>query len=102
MAINKNVRVGRHTNVTTIQFGTGDILISQGYEPDSKNKVLTFGQHVKKPQEYWHKDVPTGGDTDGLENPVIFYFDNVDSVDTVIRALEKIKISLQSDPEQIK
>lgn len=97
MPIEKNLKVGIHEDVTVIRFGTGDILISEGYEPDTNYKVLTFGQDVPKPKEDWHKDVPIGGDTDGLKSPVILYFDNIDSVDTVIRALKKIKNNLLSD-----
>lgn len=96
MPIKKNVKIGRHENVTIIEFGTGDIAVSNGRSgEDEKVKVVSFGQHTPKPVEDYQKDIPNPtGDTDGIDDPVIFYFSRPESVDTVIRALEKVKQEL--------
>lgn len=99
MPITKDAKVGKNT-VTLLQFGTGDILISSGYDhEDTRIKVMALSQHTPKPIEDWDKDIDIADEngersTDALINPVLLYFDSVKSVDNVIHRLELVKADL--------
>lgn len=99
MPIFKNVKKGEHDNITIVQFGTGDIEISNGFEQDNPEiKVLALGQSKPRPIEAYNDEVPTkDGTTDGLDNPVLLQFSNTESIDVIIDRLNRIKKDLQND-----
>lgn len=95
MGIKKNVTVGKHTDVTLLTFGTGDILVSSGRYKENNIKVLTFAQDVEKPIEDWNPpDDDIEHSTDEYENIVVLEFDKVESVDVIIRKLWKVREAL--------
>lgn len=98
----ERINLGNKKDVPAVTFGTGDILITNGYQPGTKLKVLTLAQHIPKPIEEWDKDVPVldeNGErtTDAHDNQIIMYFDNVKSVQNVIHRLEMIIKDLEND-----
>lgn len=101
MPIKKGTTVGENTNTTQVIFGTGDILVSNGYDGEnSKVKVLVFGQDVPKPVSEYNKTVEViGGSTDGVKDPVILYFDKVESVDVVLDRLLSVRADLLNELE---
>jgi hypothetical protein len=101
MPILKNEKHGRHENATILQFGTGDIAVSNGYtQEDPKVKVVAFGQDKEKEVSEWDKTMPCA-DTDDLENLVIMTFTRPESIDIIMDRLIKAKAELLNEPEKV-
>ena len=102
MPIKFNQTVGKNTNVTIVEFGVGDILITNGFETENHNKkCMVFAQHIAKPTEEWNTDVELLDEnkertTDAFTEQVIMYFSNIKSINNVIHRLEMVKADLLS------
>ncbi len=93
MGIEKNAEFGKHTDATILTFGTGDISVASGRFKDSdKYKILQFAQDIPKPESEWNPpDDDIEHSSDESENIVIMLFDNVASVDVVIKKLNEVR-----------
>ena len=96
MPIYKNATIGKHKDATVVEFGTGDIAVSSGYDKDKPEiKTLGLSQDKPKPVEEYNKDMKIpGGNSDGLENIVILKFSRIESVDVVIERLNRVRKDL--------
>lgn len=88
--ITKNENYGISKGVTIADFGKGDILVSDGFIEETKTGCLMLANDV--PNEIG-KDHPEriGKTTDELKQDIIFTFTKPESIDVVIRALERAK-----------
>lgn len=97
MPVIKNAKIGKHQDVTVVEFGTGDIAISNGHESENPSiKTLTLSQDVQKPVKEYNDemDIP-GGNSDGLDVlGVLLKFTRVESVDVLIDRLNRVKNDL--------
>ena len=95
MAIFKNAKIGKHKDVTVIEFGTGDIAISNGHDRDNPSiKTLSLSQDVSKPVEEYNDELDIeGGNSDGLNGlGGLFAFTRIESIDVLIGLLNRVKI----------
>lgn len=93
--IYQNTTYGEKEGVTFCQFGKGDIVVSAGENPESKNVCLIMsnskdGAHpigdFKEPR------AKTTNEMNGLQ--IVMHFDNVASIDVVIEALQEARQDL--------
>lgn len=91
--ITKNETYGISENVTIADFGTGDIVVADGFIHETKTGCLMLANDV--PNDIG-KDHPEriGKTTDEVKQDVVFTFTNVESINVVIRALERAKIKM--------
>lgn len=96
--IRKNLKEGKHDNITMIEMGTGDILI-QGMEWEQENSFgLVLSQSHPRDIEYWNGPFEEGMDNfDNLDNPVIIKFTRKESVNQLIKSLSEIKLKFEKD-----
>lgn len=97
MAIFKNAKIGKHEDVVVIEFGTGDIGVSNGHSnEDEAVKTLVLYQDVPKSVEEYNKEMPVpDGNSDGLDNlAVLLKFNRPESIDVVIDRLQRCREEL--------
>lgn len=100
MSVFRKAKIGKHDDVTVVEFGTGDVAISNGYDDENpKVKTLALSQSNPKPVEEYNNDMDIpGGNSDGLGDLfVLMKFARVESVDVLIKRLEMIKEAFAKD-----
>lgn len=94
MPIN-HIDLGKHKNVLHLQFGNGDIMFcnARAVDRDVDNQML-FVQGTPHPIGTFFHDLK-GKSTEELTNlQVMFEFDNVKSLESLIGAFESLKNSM--------
>lgn len=92
MPIIKDAKVGKTKEVTIVQFGFGDVLVSSGHDSEKKEiKMLAFSEH--KPL-YADQTLQQAEDTNELENLVLIHLTGIESVDAIMNHLKAIKKQL--------
>lgn len=91
--------IGKHSFVTVIEFGSGDISIATATPVyGSASNQLWLSQDDPKPMEEWgNVVVPVGSETDKLRSPsIVLRFTKTASIDALIRNLTACKDSMLS------
>lgn len=92
--IKKNENYGISEDVTIAEFGMGDIIVAEGHIEGESVGVLLMAND--EPNEIGTDHPPREGKTtDELKQDIIMIFKNIESLDVVIGALERVKEKMQ-------
>ncbi|WAX17174.1 hypothetical protein PF672P2_00037 [Parabacteroides phage PF672P2] len=88
--ITKGCTYGENNDVTLLQFGRGDIMIS-GIITNERVFGLSFSEVDPLRQIDWRNRILNPKTTDELENVVVFEFSEIKSVENLINTLNYVK-----------
>lgn len=98
MAIFRNVKIGKHENVTVLEFGNGDIDVIEGHIKGKPHIATLDFQKNNGTKEIGDKENLNGRSSDECEDlPVLMKFDNPKSIDVIICQLKKCKKRLNEN-----
>lgn len=88
--IKKNATFSQLTDVTILEFGTGDILVSEGHGIENDYTAVMFKNQEPKGIGV-EDDTWRGKTSDELQPDVIMIFTNPNSIDVIVDKLQKAK-----------
>lgn len=94
--IHKDAKIGTIEGVTWVEMGTGDVLVSSSKSSDGLVGLILV-QDI--PREVSSKSNTEGKSTDETGLDVFISFSKIQSIDVVIRALERCKDIFYTDPD---
>lgn len=89
--IHKNTTFGALENVTVLEFGKGDIMITHG--DNEKHQSVHFKTTESFEVGQVHKN-PEGATSDDFKSEIIMTFDNPNSIDVLMEYLQIAKETL--------
>lgn len=97
--IHESMQFGKHNDVRLVIFGTGDISINIGKQPNDKHpKQIMFRQDDVAHNVGDTCDRYKGKTTDEMPRcPVVFQFDKIESIDAVIESLHDLRLYFQRE-----
>jgi len=90
----KNIKYGSIENVTVIELGNGDVMVSDTIHPPEDTVGVMFTNDEANPIGTDH-DV-TGMNSNDLGIDAIITFNNIESIEVVERALSRAKDAIKS------
>lgn len=89
----KNKRFGNVEDITSLEFGKGDILVTPGIGDDKDYACVMFRNDVHG-EIGRESEMYNGKTSDDLQPDVVMFFDKAESIDVVIDVLNKAKAAL--------
>lgn len=94
--IKKNVRMDDRTDVTVVEFGTGDIhIIGLDWNEEDAHGVL-FSEDVPKDITKWNTVDNVIKNISEAKNPVVLRFSRKESIDQLIDSLVEVRNAFKS------
>lgn len=89
--IKKNMRIGERTDVTFVEMGTGDILVTGVNWNDVGHHGILLSQHSPKGIEEWDNVKTPISSIEEAQSPIVLCFTREESVDQLITSLIEVK-----------
>lgn len=94
--IHKNARMDDRTDITVVEFGTGDIhIVGLDWNEEDAHGVL-FTEDVPKDISKWNTVDKVLKNISEAKNPVVLRFSRIESIDQLIDSLVEVRNAFKS------